>query len=223
MSHVRDARIWGPLAAAAIGFAVRALPPAPAGEQPTAQSFEVPPMHGAPPPRTELEYDLDPADSEVTFLVEGTGGEMFVRCPGTKGRLQCAKDGTPQTFELVLDLVSLAPEETGTTSGDLRHLLGVHRDDEVTFQMQLAASTTANVPAVTGLHWVGRLRLGSRVIRQPMNLWLCRLPGRPLRMQGHGTVGTESYGLPRRARFGLFREQHVVTVGLDLAFRRRSR
>ncbi len=45
-------------------------------------------------------------------------------------------------------------------------------------------------------------------------------PGQPLRLQGHGTVPRETYGLPARGWLGFGTNAHDVTLGLDLVWRR---
>jgi hypothetical protein len=142
-----------------------------------------------------------------------------------KGTLDLEPDGTGE-LELVLDLATLQPLHGAAGGGDrgidLAHVLGVYRGSTIVYRARLAATTTSDLPGVSQRTFLGTLRLGSQVLTQPMQLWQCALPGQPLRLQGHGTVAADQYGLPTRRWLALFPEDHAVTLGLDLAWRRRA-
>jgi hypothetical protein len=175
------------------------------------------------PPRDEA-FELDPEHSSVRFLVQGGGRNVLVRCPAVAGKFELRAEAAASKLELRFDLSSLAPIEPGTalpTEADLRHLLGIHRGEQLEFRATLLSTATSPVPGLVHRLWLGSLRFGGRIVRQPMGLWQTALPGQPVRLQGYGTVGAADYGLPRRSWFGLVEEHHVVTLGLDLAWKRR--
>lgn len=220
-----DLRVWLPLAIAGVCFGLRATPtppPAPLGE---VRAITLPAMHGLPPSTKPQRLELDPERSSVRFLVSGLAQELLVACPGVKGTLDLAPNGTGE-LELVLDLATLQTLH-GAAGGDDRgidvaHVLGVYRGSTIVYRARLAATTTSDLPGVSQRTFLGTLRLGSQVLTQPMQLWQCSLPGQPLRLQGHGTVAADQYGLPTRRWLALFPEDHAVTLGLDLAWRRRA-
>ena len=217
-----DPRVWGPALVAAVCFAFRMQPPPAAAVLPTPHVVELPAVHGAPPPKADTEYELDAERSSVRFLVEGNGDELLASCPNVSGRLVLRAKAETSELELHLDLGSLVPIGEPKSTIDLRRLLGVHRGSEVAYRATLLRSSTSNLPGVTERLWLGTLRLGSRLTRQPMQLWQSSLLGQPLRLQGHGSVDTADYGLPPRSWLGILKEQHVVTLGLDLAWKRRA-
>jgi hypothetical protein len=201
-------------------FATRALPPPVPAPAPSAQSFELSAMHGLPPSSREQRLELAAEESSVRFLVEGTRGELLVACTAVHGSLVLGANNTGGELELHLDLGSLQPLGEPVAGLDVAHVLGVHRGSEIVYRATLAATTTSDLPGVCQRTWLGTLRLGGRALQQPMQLWQCSLPGQLLRLQGHGSVAAADYGLPLRRVFGLLAEQHVVTLGLDLAWRR---
>lgn len=217
-----DPRVWTPIAIAALCFSFRLHPPAAPAAADPARPVALPAMQPAPPPKSDVDYVLDPAKSTVRFLVEGSQGELLTTCTRVEGRLRLTTKGEGSEFELELDLGSLAPSGTEPTTIDLYRLLGVHRGSEVRYRGTLLRTSTTNLPSVTERVWLGTLRIGPRIVRQPMQLWQCALSGQPMRLQGHGTVDVADYGLPRRSWLGLLQENHVVTLGLDLAWRRSS-
>lgn len=220
-----DPRVWLPLAIAGVWFGLRATPtppPTPLGE---VRAITLPAMHGLPPASKAQHLDLDPERSSVRFLVTGLAQELLVACPGVKGTLDLEPNGNGE-LELVLDLATLQPLH-GAASGndrgiDVAHVLGVYRGSTIVYRARLAATTTSDLPGVSQRTFLGTLRLGAQVLAQPMQLWQCSLPGQPLRLQGHGTVAADQYGLPTRRWLALFPEDHAVTLGLDLAWRRRA-
>ena len=223
MSHpCLDARVWLPLVVAAGWFATRARPPAPEPPGPPAAAMTLPPMHGLPPSTKEQVLELDAEHSSVRFLVTGLRGELLVACPAVQGSLKLLAGGAGGELELRLDLASLVPLHDAA-SVDVPHVLGVHRGSEIVYRANLVATTGSDLPGVVQRTFLGTLRFGARVMQQPMQLWQCSLPGQPLRLQGHGTVAAEAYGLPKRRWLALIDEGHAVTLGLDLAWRRRAR
>jgi len=221
-----DWRLWLPLAIAAIAGAGRELTisPMPATEPPVT-ALALPRPRLLTLPVRDQAYDLDADRSCVRFLVEGEGQELLVQCAVVSGSLELRAEPADSVLELRLDLGSVvptAPRQAGEPAVDLRHLLGVHRGNELAFRGSLLSTSTAPVPGLLHHLWLGTMRFGNRLVRQPIALWQTALPGQPLRLQGHGTVEVEPYGLPRRVWLGLVEERHVVTLGLDLAWKRRA-
>lgn len=219
--HCRDPRVWLPFAIAALFFGWRERTAAPAPPI-TARSraTELPAMHGLAPAAGEQSFELDADKSSIRFLVEGPRGELLARCAGAAGHLRLNAGSHSGELELRFDLASLQTIGGGEGTLDVLHVLGVHRGGEVVYRARLVASTTSDLPGIEERTWLGALQFGSRVQQEPMRLWQCSLPGRPLRLQGHGSVPAADYGLPRRWLLGLFEERHIVTLGLDLAWRR---
>lgn len=215
-----DLRVWLPALLAAVVFVPRAAPLAVPTARAAAAGAQLPTIHGLPPATTDQRYELDAAASTVRFHATGPRGELLVACTGLRGNLHLPAGGMGGSLELQLDLGSL--QAITTDSGfDLAHVLGVHRGSELSYRAGLVATTTTDLPGVSQRTWLGSLRFGVRAMRQPMQLWQCSLPGQPLRLQGHGTVAGDDYGLPRRHLFGLYTEHAEVTLGLDLVWRRR--
>jgi len=218
--HCLDLRVLGPLVVAGACFAFRLLPPpAPPPSEPP-RAVDLPTPVAAPPPKGEVAYVLDAARSTVRFLVEGADGELLAACPEMSGRVRFAAGATAGELEFTLDLASLAPIGDGPATVDLHRLLGVHLGAKIHYRATLVRTASTPVPGVVERVWLGTLHLDQRTIRQPMQLWQCSLPGQPMRLQGHGSVDVADYGLPRRGWLGLFPEKHVVTLGLDLVWRR---
>lgn len=219
-----DWRVWGPLAFAAACFAFRLRPDATAATAPdrAPRGTVLPAPVAAPTPKGDTRWVLDPDKSTMRFLVQGGEGELLAACTHMSGKLRLG--GHPETGELELhiDLAGLSPVGQGPSTIDVRRLLGVHLGSEIHYRGALVRSSTTPLPGVTERLWLGTLRLDERLLRQPMQLWQCSLAGPPMRLQGHGTVDVEDYGLPHRSWFGVVQEAHVVTLGLDLAWRRDS-
>lgn len=215
-----DARVWLPIACAAVCFALRLRAPAVPGLAPAPRVVTLPTIHGAPAAKGDVAYVLDPERSTVRFLAQTGNGDLLFACRTVSGTLRLCSNEVDSELQLRLDLASLVPVGEGSTPIDLQRLLGVHSSSEIVYRATLQRSSTSIVPAVTEHIWIGTLRVGSRRKRQPMQLWQSALPGQPLRLQGHGTVDITEYGLPRRTWLGLAEEHHVVTLGLDLAWRR---
>jgi len=102
----------------------------------------------------------------------------------------------------------------------LRDLLGVNRAETVRYRAELVSRASTPLPGLSQLVWQGDLHFGGRTVRQAMSLWQTLLPGQPPRLQGHGTVPTDAYGIGRSAWFGLVQDHHVVTLGIDLGWQR---
>lgn len=221
-----DPRVWLPLALAAAALLVRETTwQHVLDATPHSEAIELPIPRLVAGPQHDQSYDLDAAHSSVRFLVGSEGRELLVRCPVVQGRLDLRADPAASVLELRLDLASLVPVvpgEGGEPEAGLRHLLGIRRGEEIIYRATLVSTSTAPVPGLLHRLWQGSLRFGGRIVRQPMGLWQTALPGQPLRLQGYGTVGTDAYGLPRRSWLGLVEEHHVVTLGLDLAWKRRA-
>lgn len=218
--HLLDVRIWGPLALAIAavcwrGAPQRSLPPAT-----IARAVELPAIRAATEPAGDVDYVLDPERSSVRFLVDVGGGERLATCARVSGRLRVRDGGERRELELALDLGSLQPVDAGLPPLDLWQLLGVHRGSQVLYRANQIRRADSGLPGVSQRLWLGSLRFDGRVVQQPMELWQTLLPGQPLRLQGHGSVAAHTYGLPARSWFGLAHASHVVTLGLDLAFRR---
>lgn len=218
--HLLDARVWGPTLVGVLCFVPRALPtPLPAAP-PRAAAIELPAARGLPPGTGTQQFELATEQSAARFLVRGPGGELLATCPGCSGSLQLDAQRGTGSLELRLDLVSLVDEEPDRGL-DLHHVLGALRTTELVYRGELAALTRTSQLGVQCLSFDGLLHVGDRAIRQPMQLWQCQLPGQALRLQGNGTVDAATFGLPERRWLGLWPERHEVTLGLDLAWRRR--
>lgn len=217
-----DWRVWGPLTFAAACFAFRLRPDEAKTDRPTPHGAALPTPVAAPSPKGETRWVLDPEKSTIRFLVEGDEGELLAACTHMDGKLRFG--GKPETgdLELHIDLAGLSSVGQGPSTIDVRRLLGVHLGSEIHYHGTLIRTATSPLPGVTERVWLGTLRLDERMLRQPMQLWQCSLAGPPMRLQGHGTVDVEDYGLPHRCWFGVVQESHVVTLGLDLAWRRDS-
>jgi hypothetical protein len=221
MHPAADPRVWLPAALALVCFAPRRLPQ-PEPPRPTAVAgTTLPTMRGLPLPTTEQHYELDAEASTVRFQAEGPRGTLLVACTGLAGSLRLGAGSAGGTLDLVLDLGSLQTIVEPAGGFDLAHLLGVHRGSEIRYHAELLATTTTDLPGTSQRTWLGLLRFGVRAVRQPMQLWQCSLPGQPLRLQGHGTVAGDDFGLPRRHLLGVITEHSSVTLGLDLVWRRR--
>jgi len=217
---LRDPCVWLPALLGIAAFLPAALPRPAAAPGPRPTAIALPALHGLPPGSTRLRFEVDHDDSQAHFLVRGPRGELLTRCPALRGELELdGKAGTGH-LELQLDL-SAIPTDDGDRGLGVHHVLGAHRTTVITYQGDLVATTRTDLPGVQLLTFVGRLVFGERVLQQPMQLWTCQLPGKPLRLQGHGTVAASSFGLPARRLLGVFAENHEVTLGLDLAWRRR--
>lgn len=211
-----------PVLLASLGFAWRALPQKPSPPLPAIRATDLPTLPNLPPGKKNLDLELDAEHSSVRFLVTGLDEDLLVGCPAVTGRLVLTDAGTHGVLELQLDLASLEPLQGAERGLDLAHVLGVHRGATITYRGELVATTSSDLPGVQQRTWLGQLRFGAQVLLQPMQLWQCSLPGKPLRLQGHGTVAGDRYGLPTRHWLALFPEAHAVTLGLDLAWRRRA-
>jgi hypothetical protein len=215
----RDPRVWLPALIGAVLLAPHALPrPLPAA-LPQAASVALPLVRGAPAVPGEQRFDLAADASTARFRVAGVRGELLVACPALHGTLRLDAGATTGELELRLDLASLQPLSAGG-GVDVHRVLGVLRGAEVVYRGALVASESGDLPGLRRLTFVGSLVLGERVQQQPMQLWWCVLPGSTPRLQGHGTVRGDAFGLPARRWLGLFLERYDVTLGLDLAWRR---
>ncbi|MBL9078704.1 MAG: hypothetical protein JNL08_14435 [Planctomycetes bacterium] len=218
--HLLDLRVCGPIAIAALLFWWRPGTLPPPAPTPTARAVALPALQVPAESTQDADYELDPARSVVRFLVEDAAGRQLAVCQRASGRLRVRRGGAERELELDLELGSLAPVDASGAGLDLWHELGVHRGSEIAYRATQLAATTTNLPGVTARLWLGSLRLDGRVVRQPMELWQVALPGQPLRLQGHGTVPRETYGLPARGWLGFGTNAHDVTLGLDLVWRR---
>lgn len=218
--HCFDLRVLGPLVFAGACFATRMFPAAALPPSPPPRAVELPAPIALPAPKGDVAYVLDATKSTVRFLVEGDDGELLAACTQVSGRVRLGAQPETSELELDLDLGALDTVGGAPSTIDLHRLLGVHLGARIHYHATLVRTSTTPVPGVVERVWLGVLHLDQRTIRQPMQLWQCSLPGQPMRMQGHGTVDVADYGLPRRGWFGMFQEKHVVTLGLDLAWRR---
>lgn len=221
---VLDPRTWLPLVAACAVFASREcmVYAVPAATQP-ARSTAMPQPHGGNGAVRKAGYELDRARSSVRFLLRSEAGESLFQCPLVHGRFTSSPDDAETQLDLEFDLGSLVPVDTsGATDSllELRELLGVNRAETVHYHASLVSRASTPLPGLLQLVWQGHLHFGGRTVRQPMSLWQTQLPGLPPRLQGHGTVPTDAYGLGRSAWFGLVQDRHVVTLGIDLAWKR---
>jgi hypothetical protein len=212
--HLLDPRVWLPALLGAVVFAPRALPTPEPQPPMRARSSTLPNL---PPQRRDSKsrsYRLAVAESSVRFLAEDRGDRLLVQCPDVAGAF--ARDGNGGgTLELRIDLAT-AKALAGTDGIDLHRVLGIRRADAIVYRARLVSSATTDLAGVERLLFVGQIAFGDRVLAQPMLLWACSLPGRPLRLQGHGPVRTKEYELPQRWRLGLGGGALQVTLGLDL-------
>ncbi|MFN9333011.1 MAG: hypothetical protein ACK6D1_10480 [Planctomycetota bacterium] len=216
-----DPRVWLPALVGMAAFAPRALPTPEPAPPPRARAVALPtlpPLRRDDKPRS---WRLAPDRSTVRFLVEHGAERLLVRCPDATGTW--TRDGNGGgALELRYDLAS-ATLLAGTDGLDLHRVLGVRRADTVTFRARLVSTATTDLAGVERLLFLGQLTFGNRVLAQPMQLWACALPGRPVRLQGHGPVRTQEYDLPQRWRLGLPGGAMDVTLGLDLEWQRDAR
>lgn len=226
MNHPRHTALgtFGPLLLAGLGFAFReAGRPAAAAPLPPGHAVALPTPNLLPFRPSKDVLELVAERSTARFLVRGAIGELAAKCPSLRGSLQLDPEPQRCQLELRLDLASLVGLDGAPVPSDaLRQLLGVHRSGEVVFRGTLAHTLTTPVPGLVQLVFDGRLALGGHVVRQTLGLWRAALPGQAQRFLGHGTVAASDYGLPRRSFLGFGGAEHQVTLGLDLAFVRRS-
>lgn len=221
MSAFADLRVVSPLLLAVAAFAVRELlrpVPPPALEVVHAVALPIP--RGEAAPKREQEYELDADASVVRFCVREGTDELLLACPGAKGRLVLATDPTACRVELEFDLGRLQGVGAAVADVDLWHVLGTHKNGSVDFRAELVSAATTPLPALRLDVFRGDLRFGGRTVRRTLELWQTALPGRPLRLQGDATFAADALGLPPRRTFPFLHEGHVVTLGLDLAWKR---
>ncbi|HEB54547.1 MAG TPA: hypothetical protein ENI87_14945 [bacterium] len=228
-----DLLVFGPLLVGIACFVPHARPKTVAPPPERARSVALPRLHGARPSRRRRDYELDAERSSVRFLVEVGDRRMLARCPRLVGRmtLGAADDPDSGTLELELDLASLELLESVPAGARARDVLGVLGDLPLQLRSRRVAVTRCDLAGVEQDRWLGTAQLGARVLLQPVELWRCELPGRRLRTQGHGTVAALPYGLYQRpwlrpswllpSWLSWGRTRIDVTVGLDLAWRRR--
>ncbi len=219
------ARIWLPLAISVATLAVReAIRQDAASVTARPRSTELPAARTGASPRREVGYELDAEASSIRFLLCDGRGEWLFACPLARGTLQVSPAVLRNELELTFDLASLAPADGGDggAAQALREVLAAHCRSEITFRGDLRRRTETAFAGLQEDVWQGELRFGSRCLAQTMVLWQTALPGRPLRLQGHGTVLSLDYGISRFAWFGLVARPVRVTIGLDLAFARRA-
>lgn len=216
-STALDLRVWLPAVVGALAFAPRALPEGAEAPPATASGKELPQL--ATPRRDDKPraWRLDADGSTVRFLVHDGDDRLLVACPTVDGALTRDPAGTG-TLELRIDLATATPLD-GTPGLDLHRVLGVRRADVITYRGALVSTATTDLPGVERVLFVGQLAFGDRVLQQPMQLWLTRIPGRPARLQGHGPVRTDAYQLPQRGWLGFAGAPLRATLGLDLEWR----
>ncbi|MFM1871171.1 MAG: hypothetical protein RL398_593 [Planctomycetota bacterium] len=218
------AAIWGPLLLGVLAFGMRELVRPTAAAQPAPGRATALPMfrNGAAPTKA-TEYTLDLERSTIRFLLRTGDSECRYDCPLAQGALVLSAKDAECQLELTLDLAALRAADPGNDPAGpavLRELLGVHRAGDIRFRGDLVSRASAPIAVLQLLTWSGPLRFGSTVVRQPLQLWQTAIPGQPIRLQGHGTVTTAAYGLRRDGWLGIFPQEHVVTLGLDLAWKR---
>ena len=217
---VFDPRVGGPVLVAALLFALReghTLPPVVPATRPAV--IELPAVHAANPPLRDQDFELDLERSTVRFAIASGDGLVLLGCTRCAGRLALRRDERRSQLSLDLDLASLTVLTPGADPGLLRELLGVRADSTLQCRADLVRTAGTALPGVRELLWDGAVRCDGRAVRQPMVLWQPTLPGQPMRLQGYGSVSTAPYHLPNPSWFGLS-PAHVVTLGLDLVWRR---
>jgi hypothetical protein len=221
-----DLRTWLPLVAACAVFAVReTMRTEAAAVPPPARSVTLPQLQGPVAQPRKATYELDRERSSVRFLLRSNGSESLFQCPVVEGTYTTSQEDGGMHLELELDIGSLVPFGSGGTADavqQLRDLLGVNRAETVRYHAGLVSRASTPLPGLSQLVWQGDLHFGGRTVRQAMSLWQTLLPGQPPRLQGHGTVPTDAYGIGRSAWFGLVNDHHVVTLGIDLGWQRSS-
>lgn len=221
MSALRDPRVFVPLLLALLLFGAREVTrPQPAPPVEVVHSVELPVPRGEALPRKEQEYELDPEASVVRFLVRTEDEDLALACPDAKGHLVVSPDPASCRIDIEFDLGGLRGVDGSVSDELLWHVLGVHKNVAVEYRAGLVSLATTPLPAVRLCVFDGSLRFGGRIVRQPMELWQTALPGRPLHLMGHGTFAVDTYGLQPRGAFPFLHESHVVTLGLDLAWKR---
>lgn len=221
------AAVWGPLLLGALAFGAReGTRPVAVAHPAPGRATALPMLRNGAAPTKATEYDLDLERSTIRFLLRSGSSECRFDCPLAQGNLVLSAKDAECRLELALDLASLRPAAPCNDSAGptvLRELLGVHRAGDIRFRGDLVSRASVPIPVLHLLTWNGPLRFGSTVVRQPLQLWQTAIPGQPLRLQGHGTVTTDAYGLRRDGWLGIFPQEHVVTLGLDLAWKRVAR
>lgn len=220
MKHpARDPRAWLPALAGLAMLLPRALPAPPAAPAARPVAVVMPTLHAPAPTTSARRFELVPAQSAARFLVAGPGDDGLVRCDGCTAWLDLGPGGAG-ALDLAIELAT-ATTASGAGGVDLLDVLGAHRAARLRFRGELVAATTTDLPGVRELTFAGRLYFADRVVQQSLRLWLCELPGRGPRLQGHGTVPAAPFDLPVRRWCGIVARHREVTLGLDLAFRRR--
>lgn len=219
-----DPRTWLPLAAACMLFAGREVFRIGAVPVPEpARAVALPQFQGPAAQLRKATYELDRHRSSVRFLLRSNGRESLFQCPVVDGTYTTSQEDGGMHLELQFDLGSLVPVGSGASVDavqQLRDLLGVNRAETVRYRAELVSRASTPLPGLSQLVWQGDLHFGGRTVRQAMSLWQTLLPGQPPRLQGHGTVPTDAYGIGRSAWFGLVQDHHVVTLGIDLGWQR---
>lgn len=208
--------VVGPVLVALALWLPRAVPPPPAALPAPARAIELPALTALAPRRDAL-HELVAEQSSVRFLVEDGRGRLFASCTTITGRLELTGE-TTGTLELAFDLAGielLEPATSGLSLAAVRSILG---GDRVLFRAQLVA-TEIGALGVRRLRFVGPLEFGAVRRLQRMDLFVCQLPGRALRVLGVGTVLGADFGLLASGPFAGTAPR--ISLGLDLGFRRR--
>lgn len=218
--HLLDPRVFAPLLLGALAFAPRALPQPEAAPPERVRAVELPQLPMQRRDTKARTWRLDAEGSSVRFLAEDGDDRLLVACPTIAGELR--RDGDAGELVLRIELASATPLHA-VGALDLHRVLGVRRADEIVYRGKLVAAAATDLPGVERLLFLGQLAFGDHVMLQPMQLWACALPGRPLRLQGNGPVATSDYGLPTRGWLGVGPDGLRATLGLDLEWIRDAR
>ncbi|MCA8951515.1 MAG: hypothetical protein KDE27_18555 [Planctomycetes bacterium] len=225
MNRRFDVAVFGPLIVAILIVGLRESTRASiVPEPPPGTAVALPMVRGHATPKRALAYDVDGERSGLRFLVRRGSAEQLFRCDGVRGSLVLGETGDAR-LQLDFDLGALRAvgDPSAPAAGfDLWDVLGTSSDAEVRYEASLVSTASTPLPCLTQKVWVGTLRFGGRIVRQPMVLWQTALPGQPLRLQGHGPVRADAYGLLRHTLPTPLREPYEVFLGLDLAWTRRK-
>lgn len=218
--HLLDPRVFAPVLCGLAVVAPRALPePAPASPG-RVRARELPQLPLQKRDTKARALQLDAEGSSVRFLVDDGRSRLVAACQTMTGSMR--RDGDTGELELRIDLAS-ATSLASNAGLDVHRVLGVRHTDEIVYRAKLVAAATSDLPGVERLLFVGQLTIGDRVIQHPMQLWSCALPGRPLRLQGHGFVPTDDWRRPERHWPVVTHARRQMLLGLDLEWRRDAR
>lgn len=220
--------IFGPLAAAALVFAVNPKPVsiglAARAREPMSLELPMPSRAAAVLPGT---YDLVPERCRFVLSARSYSGTIRARTDDVEGWLRQGEDA-PDALELELDLRDLVP--VGTSGSDsptaaksameseLYRVLGFAMHERFRFAGRAVMATAVPDLPLQRVDWTGRVEAGGRGRSLSMQLWHVALGNGRIHAQGTVTVDSEALELPHRYFLGLLPDPVSLTLGFDLEF-----